>query len=107
MAVCGDNEGKYAKTHYKVIKLYRGYSYVEFVLSTGRTHQIRVHAKYLGYPVLGDDVYGFKDKRFNLNGQLLHACMLSFNHPTTNERMTFTAPLPKYFQKVLDNLVER
>lgn len=107
MAVCPDGEGKYAKTHYKVIKLYRGYSYVEFSLATGRTHQIRVHSKHIGFPVVGDDVYGRKDKRFNLNGQLLHAYMLSFNHPTTNERMTFTAPLPDYFEKVLKGLLER
>lgn len=107
MAVCPDGEGKYAKTHYNVIKLYRGYSYVEFSLSTGRTHQIRVHSKHIGFPVVGDDVYGRKDKRFNLNGQLLHAYKLSFNHPTTNERMTFTAPLPDYFEKVLKGLLER
>lgn len=107
MAVCPDSEGKYAKTHYRVIKLYRGYSYVEFVLSTGRTHQIRVHSKHIGYPVVGDDVYGKKDKRFNLNGQLLHAYQLSFNHPTTNERMTFTAPIPDYFTKALKSLYER
>ncbi len=107
MAVCPDNEGKYAKTYYKVIKLYRGYSFVEFSLATGRTHQIRVHSKHLGFPVVGDDVYGRKDKRFNLNGQLLHAYMLSFNHPTTNERMTFTAPLPEYFEKALKGLLER
>lgn len=107
MAVCPDTEGKYAKTHYKVIKLYRGYSYVEFSLATGRTHQIRVHSKHIGFPVVGDDVYGRKDKRFNLNGQLLHAYQLSFNHPTTNERMTFTAPLPDYFEKALKSLFER
>ena len=77
-----------------------------FVLETGRTHQIRVHAKYLGHPVVGDAVYGVKKQKFNLNGQLLHAYELSFMHPVTNERMTFNAQIPEYFTSVLNKLTE-
>ena len=81
-----------------------GYTLCMFSLHTGRTHQIRVHAKYLGHPVVGDDVYGIKKQRFALNGQLLHACRLELDHPRTGERMSFTAPLPDYFVNVLKKL---
>ena len=104
MAVVPPDKGKIAITDYKVEQRSGGYTLCRFSLHTGRTHQIRVHAKYLGHPVVGDDVYGIKKQRFNLNGQLLHACRLELTHPRTGERMTFTAPLPGYFIDVLKKL---
>jgi 23S rRNA pseudouridine1911/1915/1917 synthase len=107
MCVCPDNEGKLAITEYKVLERFRGYTYVEFKLQTGRTHQIRVHSKFLGHPIVGDETYGYKDRNFKLNGQLLHAYKLELTQPTTNEKMTFLAPLPDYFEKVLNILREK
>lgn len=104
MAVVDEKYGKHAVTEYEVLGRSMGYTLCRFVLQTGRTHQIRVHAKYLGHPVVGDDVYGRKKREFNLNGQLLHACKLELTHPSTGERMTFTAPLPDYFVAVLKKL---
>lgn len=104
MAVVPPEKGKIAITDYKVIQRSQGYTYCRFDLHTGRTHQIRVHAKYLNHPVVGDDVYGRKKREFNLNGQLLHACRLELSHPSTGERMVFTAPLPGYFAAVLKKL---
>ncbi len=104
MAVTEEGDGKFASTDFKVLKRYSDFTLCEFNLRTGRTHQIRVHAKYKGHPVVGDKEYGYKKQRFNLNGQLLHACKLELTHPVTGERMTFTAPLPDYFKKVLDIL---
>lgn len=98
-----DNGGKYAETHYKVLTRYKDYSLVEFKLKTGRTHQIRVHCKYLNHPIVGDDLYGGKSK-FKTDGQMLHAYKLSFYHPRTNKYMEFEAQLPEYFQKILSNL---
>lgn len=98
------SEGRIAITGYKVLERYRNHCYTEFKLHTGRTHQIRVHARYLGCPVTGDPVYGYKQKLFNLNGQLLHSYKLTFAHPATGQEMTFTAPLPAYFTKVLEIL---
>lgn len=94
-------DGKNAITHYRVIKRFKANTLVECVLETGRTHQIRVHMAYIGHPLVGDPVYGFKKQRFNLNGQLLHAKKLGFIHPSVNKYMEFDAPLPDYFQKVL------
>lgn len=99
--------GRNAVTEYKVIKKYEGYTLCEFSLKTGRTHQIRVHAKYIGHPIVGDPEYGFKNQKFRLNGQLLHARELSFIHPRTNENVTFFADLPDYFKKVLKKLKEK
>lgn len=104
MAVVDEKHGKHAVTEYEVLGRSMGYTLCRFVLQTGRTHQIRVHAKYLGHPVVGDDVYGRKKREFNVNGQLLHACKLELTHPSTGERMTFTAPLPDYFVAVLKKL---
>lgn len=95
--------GKSAETKWKVLKRYGQYTLCEFELKTGRTHQIRVHAKYLHHPVVGDDVYGGSDK-FGLSGQLLHAYKLVLTQPTTGERLTFEAPLPAYFEEVLTKL---
>jgi len=94
-------DGKNAVTHYKVIERFKANTLVECVLETGRTHQIRVHLAYIGHPLVGDPVYGFKKQRFNLSGQLLHAKKLGFVHPSLNKYMEFEAPLPEYFQKVL------
>ena len=104
MAVVPPQKGRLAVTDYIVEQRSQGYTLARFILHTGRTHQIRVHAKYLGHPVVGDDVYGIKKQRFALNGQLLHACRLELTHPATGERMTFTAPLPGYFKEVLIKL---
>ena len=106
MAVVPEGKGKLAITHFSVIKRYIGYTLCRFDLNTGRTHQIRVHAKYLGHPIVGDPVYGIKKQKFALKGQLLHAARLSFNHPKTGEKMTFEVPLPDYFTAVLSKLKE-
>ena len=94
-------QGRYAETHYEVVAENRGFSLVKFELKTGRTHQIRVHAKHIGHPVVGDKLYGRKDEKFGLAGQLLHAERLVLTHPRTNERMEFFAPLPDYFEDFL------
>ncbi len=94
--------GRRAETDFFVEERFAANTLVRFSLGTGRTHQIRVHAKYLGHPVVGDPVYGYKKQRFALEGQLLHAFRLTLTHPKTGERMTFAAPLPAYFQRVLE-----
>jgi 23S rRNA pseudouridine1911/1915/1917 synthase len=104
MAVVAPDKGKLAITDYEVIKRYRDYTLCKFSLHTGRTHQIRVHAKYLGHPIVGDPVYGIKKQKFALNGQLLHAWQLQLVHPVTKQQMTFEAPLPDYFHAVLAKL---
>ena len=102
MSVSNDT-GRVAITHFKVLERFPRYTLMEYELKTGRTHQIRVHSKFIGHPVVGDPVYGGSNK-FNLNGQLLHAFKLVLTHPRTGEVMTFEAPIPKYFQDVLDKL---
>lgn len=104
MAVVPPEKGKIAVTDYTVLERKGGYTLCRFDLQTGRTHQIRVHAKHLNHPVVGDDVYGRKKRQFNLNGQLLHAYRLELTHPATGERKVFTAPLPDYFTAVLKKL---
>lgn len=96
-------EGRYAETHYRVLERFREFCLAEFELRTGRTHQIRVHAKYLGHPVAGDEVYGGKC-RLRTEGQLLHAGLLELSHPRTGERMSFTAALPEDFEEILRKL---
>lgn len=96
------NEGKLAISLYRVVKRYQNATLVEFSLVTGRTHQIRVHSAYLGYPVIGDDVYGKPDKK--LKGQLLHSHSLEFVHPRTKKEMAFESPLPDYFEKYISSL---
>lgn len=98
------SQGRKAVTDYKVLKRYQGYTLMRFSLQTGRTHQIRVHAKYIGHPVVGDPEYGFKNQRFSLNGQLLHAFELTLCHPSTSQVMTFNAPLPDYFESIMQKL---
>lgn len=105
MAVLSDGEGKLAITDFEVAARFGSeYTLCKFILQTGRTHQIRVHAKHIGHPVVGDPVYGYKKQKFNVNGQVLHAYQLEIDHPTTGERMTFNAPLPPSFQTLLDRL---
>lgn len=96
--------GKEATTHYRVLERFNGYTYVECRLETGRTHQIRVHMASMGYPLLGDMVYGPAKQPFRLQGQTLHAGVLGFVHPRTGEYMEFTAPLPDYFVELLHKL---
>ena len=96
--------GKDAVTHYKVLERFGNYTYMEFQLETGRTHQIRVHMKSIGHPILGDDIYGPSKCPFKLEGQTLHAMVLGFVHPITKEYMEFTAPIPEYFEKLLSKL---
>jgi len=102
MAVSNDS-GRIAITHYKVLERFPKYTYMEYELKTGRTHQIRVHSKFISHPIVGDSVYGGSNK-FNLNGQLLHAYKLCLTHPRTKEPMEFFAPIPKYFEDVLEKL---
>lgn len=96
-------EGKPAVTHFQVLERFSDFTLVELQLETGRTHQIRVHMKYIGYPLAGDPVYGPK-KTLPGKGQFLHAQVLGFEHPRTGEFLTFTAPLPEVFQKTLEKL---
>ena len=103
MAITYKNS-KEAVTHYYIEEKYEGYTLVRCKLETGRTHQIRVHLASLGKPILGDMVYGPKKQKFSLNGQTLHAYKISFNHPTTNERMEFQCELPEYFKNILSKL---
>ncbi len=101
MAVLPAGQGRYAETEYFAEERFAKNTLARFSLRTGRTHQIRVHAKYLGHPVVGDPVYGYKKQRFALQGQLLHAFKLELTHPKTEERMAFTAPLPADFERIL------
>lgn len=98
------DKGKHAVTHFKVLERFGGnYTLVECRLETGRTHQIRVHMKYIGYPLVGDPKYGPK-KTLEFGGQVLHAGTLGFNHPTTGEYMEFTSPPPEDFQALVDKV---
>ena len=103
MAV-NEKNGKNAVTHYKVLKRFSEYSYIECRLETGRTHQIRVHMASIGHPLLGDDVYSNRKNPFHLTGQTLHAKILGFRHPTTGEYVEIDAPLPEYFKHLLEIL---
>ena len=94
--------GKNAVTHMKVIKRYDKYTLVSCILETGRTHQIRVHMAYIGYPIFNDPVYSKKEA--TSFGQFLHSYKMNFVHPITKKEMEFICPLPKYFQEFLDSL---
>ena len=96
--------GKDAITHFKVLKRYQGYTFLEITIETGRTHQIRVHLSKIGYPVVGDAVYSNGKNPFGITGQMLHAYQLELTHPTTGEKMKLQAELPKYFQEVIEKL---
>lgn len=97
-------DGKRAITHYEVVERYNGYTLVKCVLETGRTHQIRVHMASIGFPLVGDPLYGFKRQKFKLEGQVLHAKTLGFIHPKTGEYMEFTSQLPQYFCDLINKL---
>ena len=101
MAVIDD--GKDAVTHFNVIERFENFTLIECILETGRTHQIRVHMKYIGYPLAGDPKYGPR-KTLEVGGQLLHAGVLGFIHPKTEEYMEFKTELPEYFTDVLDEM---
>lgn len=103
MAV-NDKNGKNAVTHYRVLERLNNATYIECELETGRTHQIRVHLSHIGHPLLGDTVYGSSKNPYKLQGQALHAMVLGFLHPHFEKYMEFTAPLPEYFQKLLEKL---
>ncbi|EKQ56885.1 MULTISPECIES: RluA family pseudouridine synthase [unclassified Clostridium] len=96
--------GKKAVTHYEVLERYNGYTLIKCKLETGRTHQIRVHMASIGFPLVGDPLYGFKKQKYKLKGQMLHAKTLGFIHPRKNEYMEFTTELPEYFQVILEKL---
>ena len=102
--VCESNAGKKAISHFKVLKRFKSFTLCEFKLETGRTHQIRVHANYLKHPVVGDDVYGFKQSKFKTKGQLLHSHYLGFYHPRTNNWVEFEAEIPNDFKEILSKL---
>lgn len=96
-------DGQLAVTHFNVLERFNDFTLVELTLETGRTHQIRVHMKYIGYPLAGDPVYG-PSKTLKGNGQFLHAKLLGFTHPITGQKMVFEAPLPTIFEKTLEKL---
>ena len=95
---------KEAVTHWEVVRRYRGYTHIRCKLETGRTHQIRVHMAHIGHPILGDTVYGHKKPELGLSSQCLHAGTLCFSHPRDGRPVMVFAPLPEYFQKVLEKL---
>lgn len=95
---------KNAVTHYKVLERFKDYTYIECVLETGRTHQIRVHMSSIGFPILGDEVYSNRKSKYKLEGQCLHAYILGFTHPNTKEYIETIAPLPVYFEDLLEKL---
>lgn len=101
-----DRGGKAAVTDYHVLERFGRFTYLEARLRTGRTHQIRVHMSHLGHPLLGDYIYGPKKNPYDVDGQMLHAWLLGFIHPTRGEYMEFQSPLPEEFEKVLQKLRE-
>lgn len=102
MAVSKD--GKNAITHFKVLERYDGYTLLQVQIETGRTHQIRVHMSHIGYPIVGDMVYSNGKNPFGVEGQMLHSYQLEFSHPITNEILKLQAPIPKYFEEVLQKI---
>ena len=96
--------GKPAVTHYRVLKRFSNYTYIECQLETGRTHQIRVHMASIHHALVGDTVYGPAKSPFHLQGQTLHAKILGIHHPRTNEYLEIDAPLPEYFTDLLQKL---
>lgn len=99
-----EKNGKPAVTHYKVLERFDKYTYIECQLETGRTHQIRVHMTSVGHPLLGDEVYGNAKCPFKLEGQTLHAMTIGFIHPATGDYVEYEAPLPEYFEHLLQIL---
>ncbi|NLZ93200.1 MAG: RluA family pseudouridine synthase [Firmicutes bacterium] len=104
MAVTQSERGRWAVTHFKVLELFKDYTYLALRLETGRTHQIRVHLSSIGHPVVGDPVYGHKKQKFKLQGQALHARLLGFFHPIDGHYLEFHSEPPTEFQELLDEL---
>ena len=102
MAVTKD--GKEAITHFTVLKRYNSFTLLEVKIETGRTHQIRVHLSEIGYPIVGDEVYSNGKNPFGVKGQMLHAKRLELKHPKTGKELVFEAPLPQYFEEILNQL---
>ena len=102
-----NKNGKEAITHIKVLKRYDKYTLLEVNIETGRTHQIRVHLSHIGYPIIGDYTYSNGKNEFGVVGQCLHAKKLEFKHPITNKEMKLEAPLPEYFEKIINELDKR
>jgi RluA family pseudouridine synthase len=98
-----NSKGKPSETFFRVLERYKSFSLIEAIPATGRTHQVRAHASAIGFPLLGDTLYGAKDTTL-INRPALHAYSLSFKHPTTLEQVTFTAPTPEDFQTALEKL---
>lgn len=98
--------GKEAITHFKVLERFKENTLLEINLETGRTHQIRVHLSQIGYPIVGDMVYSNGKNKFGVQGQMLHAWKIKFMHPITGKEMEIEAPLPSYFEDVLEKLKE-
>ena len=96
--------GKDAITHFKVLKRYNGYTYIEVNIETGRTHQIRVHMSHIGFPIVGDVVYSNGKNPFEVQGQMLHSAKLEFTHPKTKKKMKVEADVPEYFKNILNKL---
>lgn len=96
--------GRHAVTHFKVLERFKSSTLVELRLETGRTHQIRVHMAYIGFPLVGDEVYGRRSGNHNTMGQALHARLLGFEHPSTGAYMEFNADLPEYFVKLIKKM---
>lgn len=96
--------GKRAVTHYEVLERYKSNTLIKCILETGRTHQIRVHMASIGHPLIGDSLYGFKKQKYKLEGQMLHAKVLGFIHPSSKEYMEFSSELPGYFKELIEKL---
>ena len=99
-----NSKGKEAITHFKVLKRYNDYTLLEIQIETGRTHQIRVHMSQIGYPIVGDISYSNGKNPFGIVGQMLHSKQIEFLHPKTKKTLKLEAPLPQYFEKVIEEL---
>ncbi len=97
--------GKEAITHFEVLERFKNNTYLKINLETGRTHQIRVHLAQIGYPIIGDTVYSNGKNEFGVIGQMLHSWKIKFNHPITKKEMEIEAPVPEYFEKIINELM--
>ena len=102
-----NKDGKNAVTHFKVLERFDKYTLLEVKIETGRTHQIRVHLSYIGYPIVGDEVYSNGKNEWGIKGQCLHAKSLKFKHPITGKEMFIEAPMPEYFRNIIKDLESR
>jgi 23S rRNA pseudouridine1911/1915/1917 synthase len=99
-----EGKSREAITQFKVLKRFSGYTLVEATLRTGRTHQLRVHMTFIGYPIVGDQLYGHRKQGLNISRQALHSHILGFVHPSSKKYMEFSAPLPQDMQGLIDYL---